>query len=1138
MADIQPSDTSGTGTPPSSPQGSGTQGSSTAPGDAGSAGTSSAPSAPAVPSGTALSPVVQVLPATPAVSGTVRTALPIAYAADTTIQAFAGAVDGMLAPIDEALSALADNFRPFQAPAALLPYLVRLSRARVEPSWPERAVRAAIDLAPWLAIHRGTPAALLREARIVHGWTLVVTDPGGIRMTTDTSAWPAELRLSVELDPAPYGPDPVAYDQGTLERLIDAHLPVPSVRVLAPPPGKCALYEGSNQTGRVIVLSKDEPDLATLRFDNRTSSVWNRTQGIVALYDATAFGASGPHQYVPGQQRANTVGELTRRASSVRFLTTVPDGSWGLLDDAGGKGNLLAVYDDSITSVPAAAAAAKSLVNNTKYTLEGFAAPGGASQVVYPGVTATLDPGLSQALASVAVYKNVPDGAFCLYERPRQGGKQWLLRTPAGGLTDLTTVAAGNVVSSVYNRTSYTLELFAAADGTGISQLFYPGAFADVTVVNLDDHANSVTVRNGPPKGYYCLYDGKGQTGRQWVFADVSNKSVVLTDPAITAAGVVSSVKNNTDHTLELFKESNGSGVSQLFYPGLSTDVTVAALVRQAKAVTPYDGAPAGYYCLYAGAGKTGKQWVFRDTATRVTLTDAAIGAGGAALSVDNKTSRTLELFKDPTGTGTSQLVYPGLSANLPPALASQAQSAAVYDGPPTGYYCLYEARNASGRQWVFPGTITERNLTVPDVGAVSVSEVRNATGYTLELFQNTDKSGLNQLFYPGRTAPVQAALDDKATYAKLHDGPPSGYICLYGTNPNAQWVFRASSGFQQNLADVGADNKVSRVFNNTGKTLELFQGTDGGGNYQLIYPGKTIRLGAVSNAATLLRFYADCPQGYYCLYENGDQGGRQYVFRAIATDIDLRAAEIDANDMISSVRNLTGYTLQLWADPGPSGTQQLVFPSQTLNVRGDLNDRTTITRLYNGAPAGGICLYEDGPGQGRQWVLPGTPGVEYNLADMGATGISNVQNNTMYTLELYERTDKGGQYQMFYPYRNTSATAQFNDRARYARLHDGRNALPRNYWCLYADTNFNGTQWVFRAVTTYIVLADIGAAFTVSSIANNTGGTVRLFYNQSWSGDNWWTDPWQWHAGPLQVAMHTIWQKDFNDTSQSASWS
>jgi len=419
------------------------------------------------------------------------------------------------------------------------------------------------------------------------------------------------------------------------------------------------------------------------------------------------------------------------------------------------------------------------------------------------------------------------------------------------------------------------------------------------------------------------------------------------------------------------------------------------------------------------------------------------------------------------------------------------------------------------------------------------VSEVRNLTGYTLELFQNADKSGLSQLFYPGRAAGVQEAFDDRAAYAKLHDGPPDGYFCLYGTGPDTQWVFRGAGG-EQSLVDIGADRRVSRVVNKTRQTLELFEQADGSGRYQLFYPGKDTQATAdVRNATRLVRCYNSCPDGYYCLYDGTNQSGNQYVFRADIGDLDLRRADVDANDKTSSVRNLTRFTLQLFADPGPSGTQQYCYPSQDTNVRGDLDRRTTIVKVHNGPPLGGYCLYEHYDTSGRQWVFPGTPGSEQNLtaAGVGATGISSVCNLTMYTLELFENTDKSGAYQMFYPGLTTSAEPWFNDRARYARLHDGsRNALPRGYFCLFLHSQFQGVQWVFRGERTRVKLADIGAARAVSSVGNSTSGVVRLYRNESWSGDNWWTNAGDWHAETV-ANRGWLWEKNFNDAAMSVSW-
>ena len=164
----------------------------------------------------------------------VRSGLPAVYATDPTAQAFATAIDAMLIPVDRTLERLPDNFDAFAAPAELLPYLVRVSQARVEPSWPERAVRAAIDLAAWLAVHRGTPAALLREASVVYGWTLTVTDPGGVRLPDDAVTWPADGTLYVDLEPVQSGWDPVSLQPGLAGAA--HHRARPGVRVAHPRP--------------------------------------------------------------------------------------------------------------------------------------------------------------------------------------------------------------------------------------------------------------------------------------------------------------------------------------------------------------------------------------------------------------------------------------------------------------------------------------------------------------------------------------------------------------------------------------------------------------------------------------------------------------------------------------------------------------------------------------------------------------------------------------------------------------------------------------------------------------------------------------------------------------------------------------
>ena len=182
----------------------------------------------------------------------VHTSLPAVYASDPTAQAFATAIDAMLIPVDRTLERLPDNFDAFAAPAELLPYLVRVSQARVEPSWPERAVRAAIDLAAWLAVHRGTPAALLREASVVYGWTLTIADPGGVRLPDDALTWPADGTLYVDLEPDAVGLGPGLLQPGLARAAHRRARP----GVLAPHPRSAA---GKVRALRRTVLDRSRP---------------------------------------------------------------------------------------------------------------------------------------------------------------------------------------------------------------------------------------------------------------------------------------------------------------------------------------------------------------------------------------------------------------------------------------------------------------------------------------------------------------------------------------------------------------------------------------------------------------------------------------------------------------------------------------------------------------------------------------------------------------------------------------------------------------------------------------------------------------------------------------------------------------
>ncbi len=527
----------------------------------------------------------------------------------------------------------------------------------------------------------------------------------------------------------------------------------------------------------------------------------------------------------------------------------------------------------------------------------------------------------------------------------------------------------------------------------------------------LTGQASLVTVLNGAAAGRFCLYAGLARTGKQWVFSQAGGTTVNLTDPRVAAGDAVSCVENLTSLTLELFRNDNGSGASQLCYPGLTVDVTAPGLTALARSVAEYNGAPAGYYCLYANADKTGNQWVFRDTAATVQLTSATIGAGNAASLVENNTARTLALFKNSDGTGDSQFFYPAsTSAVTVTGLDKNSQSATVYDGAPADHYCLYGGSPL--RQWVFRATPgSESNLTASGA-AGKVTQVQNNATYTIELFEQANGTGAYQLFYPKTTVSVRADFQNRATLARCYNGPPSGYFCLYeGTNQTGtQYVFRPVFG-TTDATGQGWEDKISSVRNLTQYTLQLNEHTGQRGRSELFYPGQRASANAttMNKLASSVTVYNGCPDGFYCLFDGANQSGNQYVIYPAVGNVNIDS--IGANDLISSVYNRTKYTIQLWADPGPSGTWQLCYPSQTTNVQSDLDNRTTIVSVLDGPASGYYCLYEGNPGDSyRQWVFHQSA-TEVNLtsAGIGATGISNVKNNTSYTLEPSRRPIRAG---------------------------------------------------------------------------------------------------------------------------------
>ncbi|MEV5238414.1 phage tail protein [Streptomyces cinnamoneus] len=148
--------------------------------------------------------------------------LPAVYAGDRVAHAFATGMGAALAPSQDRLDRLAEVLDPWTAPASFLDWLAHITGARVEPDWTELQRRTAVALAPWLAAHRGTLHALLREAREIYGWDFDdVQDLGGVFRGDQRP--PAGRMLTVTLALGP-GEDRLTAER-RLTRLVAAHCP-------------------------------------------------------------------------------------------------------------------------------------------------------------------------------------------------------------------------------------------------------------------------------------------------------------------------------------------------------------------------------------------------------------------------------------------------------------------------------------------------------------------------------------------------------------------------------------------------------------------------------------------------------------------------------------------------------------------------------------------------------------------------------------------------------------------------------------------------------------------------------------------------------------------------------------------------
>jgi hypothetical protein len=239
-------------------------------------------------------------------------------------------------------------------------------------------------------------------------------------------------------------------------------------------------------------------------------------------------------------------------ASGTDEFERVPPGMWGLFSGPDGTGKLLAVFGGNATGLQnGVGSRARSVVNATSWTLEVFSvssrqarAGAGPRQVVYPATAANLD----GTVSSATLLTQVPDDTYCLYEHPGQAGKQWIFRSDTGPV-DLTlpSIGAAQLVSSVLNKTTRTVELRADEADGGTEQLVRPGQAVDL-VPALNDKARFATLLDRPGEGQYSLTTSGGEQG-------VFSRSVMDLLAELGPERIVTSAANQTAYTLALFPQ-------------------------------------------------------------------------------------------------------------------------------------------------------------------------------------------------------------------------------------------------------------------------------------------------------------------------------------------------------------------------------------------------------------------------------------------------------------------------------------------------------------------------------------------------------------------------------------------------------
>ncbi|NUR57405.1 MAG: hypothetical protein HOV87_01640 [Catenulispora sp.] len=281
------------------------------------------------------------------------------------------------------------------------------------------------------------------------------------------------------------------------------------------------------------------------------------------------------------------------------------------------------------------------------------------------------------------------------------------------------------------------------------------------------------------------------------------------------------------------------------------------------------------------------------------------------------------------------------------------------YDRVPQGMWGLFDAPDGGGRLIaLFAGDASGLDS---GVGASAMSLV-NATSSTMKVFTQPTKNQASTTIYPGATANLSFATNQKLTSATVYTTIPDGTFCLYehAGQTGRQWIFwSADTPIDLAAPGLGAAKSVSSVANLTGRTLDLRRDAADTGPGQLFQPGR--RGDVVADLDNTLRYVTllSGPRpGQYGLYADAAFGGKQWVFDASVEDL---GGFLNPGDSVQSVQNRTTRALALFALPGfssGSGGIQPVAPGTSAVVRAQLAGGVDVVGAVQCRPTGSVFAW------------------------------------------------------------------------------------------------------------------------------------------------------------------------------------